>query len=239
VVAEGLCGEVESFAGRRHEERPVRVLIVGAGQNGGQVYHILKLDRRVEMVGFLDDAPGKRGEAAYGLPVFGGAAEARRVADRESVRGAIVGIGNNEIRARLTATLEASGLDIVSAIHPHTFIDETVRIGSGAIVEAGVMIHSAATVGRCVFVGGSTVISHDSVIGDYVLLGGGVVFGGDVVVGDLTTLGVGTVLQPHIRIGRNVTTGIGTVVVKDLPDNAVAVGVPAKIIRYNEPVTDY
>ena len=38
-----------------------------------------------------------------------------------------------------------------------------------------------------------------------------------------------------ISIGDNVTIGAGSVVVKDIPDNAVVVGNPAKIIKYNEP----
>ena len=37
-----------------------------------------------------------------------------------------------------------------------------------------------------------------------------------------------------IMIGDNVTIGAGSVVVKDIPDNAVVVGNPAKIIKYNE-----
>lgn len=216
----------------------MRVFIIGAGQNGGQVYNILKLDRSVEIAGFLDDAADKRGRTVHGLPVFGTVADAPAVAKKEMIRRAIVAVGNNAVRARLTNALEAADLKIVSAIHPHTFIDDTARLGVGAIVEMGAMIHPAARLGRCVFVGGSTVVAHDCVIGDYVLLGGGVVFGGDVVVGAYTTLGVGTVLQPHIKIGRNVTTGIGAVVVKDLPDNAVAVGVPAKVIRYQNPVPE-
>ena len=36
-----------------------------------------------------------------------------------------------------------------------------------------------------------------------------------------------------IKIGNNVAIGANAVVVKDLPDNAVAVGIPAEIISYN------
>lgn len=38
-------------------------------------------------------------------------------------------------------------------------------------------------------------------------------------------------------IGNNVTIGAGSVVVKDVPDNAVVVGNPARIIKYNEPLS--
>ena len=39
-----------------------------------------------------------------------------------------------------------------------------------------------------------------------------------------------------ITIGDNVTAGAGSVVVKDVPDNAVVVGNPARIIKYNPPI---
>lgn len=216
----------------------MNIVIIGAGQNGGQVYNILKLNKEVRIVGFLDDDPKKHGTTKYGLPVLGAFHTIASVSEKYGVEGAIAAVGNNELRSRLMKGLMDAGLHIVSAIHPHIYIDDTARIGKGVIIEMGAMIHPEAQIGDGVFVGGSTVVAHDCVVGEYVLLGGGVIFGGDVVVGAYSTLGVGTVLQPQVRIGRNVTTGIGTVVVKDLPDNAVAVGVPAKILRYQDLVQD-
>lgn len=210
----------------------MKVLIMGSGQNGGQVYNILKLDRSVEVVGFLDDDVAKQGGRKYGLPILGGMKDANDLAKKFGIEGVIVAVGNNSLRSRFTNELKKAGLTIIRAIHPHTFIDDTARVGEGAIIEMGVMIHPEATIGEGVFVGGSTVVAHDCTIGDYTLLGGGVIFGGGVAVGAGSSIGVGTVLQPQIRIGINVITGIGSVVIKDLPDNAVAVGVPAKIIRY-------
>jgi acetyltransferase EpsM len=216
----------------------MNMVIVGAGQNGGQVYNILKLDKGIRVAGFLDDDTKKHGTTKYGLPVLGAFDTIASVSERYGVEGAIAAVGNNAIRGRLTKGLVEAGLSIVSAVHPHIFIDDTARIGKGVIIEMGAMIHPEAQIGDGVFIGGSTVVAHDCVVGEYALLGGGVIFGGGVVVGAYSTLGVGTVLQPQIRIGRNVTTGIGTVVVRDLPDNAVAVGVPAKILRYQPPVQD-
>lgn len=40
-----------------------------------------------------------------------------------------------------------------------------------------------------------------------------------------------------IVIGKNATTGAGAVVIGDIPDNAVVVGVPAKIMKYNKKIT--
>ena len=55
-------------------------------------------------------------------------------------------------------------------------------------------------------------------------------------IGDNVTLGVNVTIIGGLRIGNNVTIGAGTVVVKDIPDNAVAVGNPARVIRYKEEI---
>ena len=54
------------------------------------------------------------------------------------------------------------------------------------------------------------------------------------IIGDDVTLGANVTIIGGCKIGNNVTIGAGAVVVKDIPDNAVAVGNPAKIIRYKK-----
>lgn len=54
-------------------------------------------------------------------------------------------------------------------------------------------------------------------------------------IGNNVSVGCHVAIIGDIKIGDNVTIGAGSVVVKDIPDNAVVVGNPAKIIKYNEP----
>jgi acetyltransferase EpsM len=58
-----------------------------------------------------------------------------------------------------------------------------------------------------------------------------VVLCGNVSVGEGTLIGAGATVIPGIKIGKWVTIGAGAVVVKDIPDYAVAVGNPAKVIK--------
>lgn len=53
-------------------------------------------------------------------------------------------------------------------------------------------------------------------------------------IGDNVTLGANVSVIGNVHIGNNVLVGAGSVVVKDLPDNAIAVGNPAKVVRYVE-----
>jgi serine acetyltransferase len=46
-----------------------------------------------------------------------------------------------------------------------------------------------------------------------------------------TFIGIGTVVKEYLSIGENVTIGAGSVVLEDVPDNVVAVGAPARIVK--------
>ena len=51
-------------------------------------------------------------------------------------------------------------------------------------------------------------------------------------IGDNVSLGANVTVIGNIHIGNNVTIGAGSVVVKDIPDNCIAVGNPAKVVKY-------
>lgn len=51
-------------------------------------------------------------------------------------------------------------------------------------------------------------------------------------VGERASIGTSATILGGIKIGKNAIIGAGSVVTKDVPDNAVAVGNPAKVIRY-------
>lgn len=56
--------------------------------------------------------------------------------------------------------------------------------------------------------------------------------GGLPVIGNNVSLGANVIIIGGVHVGNNVTVGAGSVVVKDVPDNCVIVGNPAKVIKY-------
>lgn len=54
---------------------------------------------------------------------------------------------------------------------------------------------------------------------------------GDIVVGEGAWLGFGVIVLGGVRIGAGAVIGAGSVVTKDIPDNAIAVGSPAKVVK--------
>ena len=105
----------------------------------------------------------------------------------------------------------------------------------------GIEIHPGATIGRRLVIdhGTGIVIGETAEIGDDCLLYQGVTLGGtgkDVgkrhpTLGDNVLIGAGAKVLGPVYIGDNVRVGAGSVVLKNLPANATAVGVPAEIVR--------
>lgn len=54
---------------------------------------------------------------------------------------------------------------------------------------------------------------------------------GPILVGNNVFIGYGSIIMPNVKIGSNVVVGAGAVVTKDVPDNSIAAGVPAKVIK--------
>lgn len=74
-------------------------------------------------------------------------------------------------------------------------------------------------------------IAHNVNIGNDCLIIAGTILGGSVTIGNNCYLGIGCMIKNKVKIGNNVTIGMGAVVLKDVPDNYVMIGNPAKFLR--------
>lgn len=219
----------------------MRVVIYGAGNVGRMVAYILSYDAAIQVVAAVDDNPDMWGKEVRGVPVIGGRDKLPALL-ADGVTGAICAIGDNKARGDLSAALADMGFEIINAIHPTANISTDVRMGKGNIVAAGVTLFVNPVIGDNVYFDAGAIVSHDTVIGDNALISTGVTIGARIDIGRNVLVGLGaSVMTPkwgqsaRLRVGDNAVIGIGAVVIDDVPDNAVVVGVPARVIRYQEP----
>lgn len=111
-----------------------------------------------------------------------------------------------------------------------------LRIGEGSSFAGGCVLSAAlsVTVGRSVLVARNVYVadhSHAFEDLDRPVLAQGITRVEPVEIGDGAWLGENVVVGPGVRIGRGAVIGANAVVLADVPDYAVAVGVPARVVR--------
>jgi bifunctional UDP-N-acetylglucosamine pyrophosphorylase/glucosamine-1-phosphate N-acetyltransferase len=141
-----------------------------------------------------------------------------------------------------------------TVIYPFTVIERDVKIGKRCFVgpfahlREGVRLGDDVTAGNFIEmvrsrIGTKTFVKHfsylgDSSVGSNVNIGAGTVtanFDGKnknyTVIKDHVNIGSDTVIVAPVKIGKFAVTGAGAVVTKNIPDKAVVVGIPARILR--------
>jgi serine O-acetyltransferase len=108
----------------------------------------------------------------------------------------------------------------------NSYIPVSANIGKGSVFAygaIGVVIHANAHIGQgCVLGQGITIGAAEGYISNKV--------NKCPIIGDNCYIGAGAKIIGDIRIGNNCQIGASAVVLKDVPDNSVVVGIPARIV---------
>lgn len=117
---------------------------------------------------------------------------------------------------------------------PHT---GKIKLGNYVTILDGAIIMRATKdltqIKEGTIVGVRAHIGHNVTIGRKCLIGSAAVIGGSANIGDDTYIGAGAMISNKVKIGKNCIVGIGSVVIKDVPDNHVVAGNPARILKTN------
>ena len=206
------------------------VIVVGASGHAKVVIDALNLSG-VEVVGLLD-AKLSGGEY-FGCPVLGGDDALGPLLNTHRGLRAIVAIGDNALRWRVTGRIVAQfpELHFATAIHPSALVSPTASIGPGSYIGAGAVINPATRVAAHAIVNTRASIDHDCTLAEGASVGPGATLGGTVTVGTGSHVGLGASVQQDIIIGAWCMIGAGAAVVANIPDGSLALGVPATVRR--------
>lgn len=137
-------------------------------------------------------------------------------------------IGNNTTIWQYCVILPDARIGDDCNVCSHCFIENDVVIGDRVTIKNGVQIWDGLRIEDDVFIGPNVTFTNDKYprskqYPDVFM---------KTVVKENASIGANATILPGITIGKNAIVAAGAVVTKDVPENAVVIGVPAKVVRY-------
>lgn len=188
----------------------------------------------IEFCGMLDNDPMKKGRDFFGLPILGGLDLVPSL-QREGVAFVNLITGSTRVRHQTTQKIVEAGGQLANLIHPSIDLTMT-RIGVGLYLQESVILQAHVEVGDNSSIHMATAVGHESKIGSSVFIAHAVSISGNCQIGDGTFIGTNATILPRVTIGQWATIGAGAVVTKNVPDFAVVVGNPGRVIKINEEI---
>jgi sugar O-acyltransferase (sialic acid O-acetyltransferase NeuD family) len=205
-----------------------KIFIIGAGGFAREVLSIyIDSERENDVLGFLTEHCKKNGDVLNGKPVHHISYLDRFGMDE---RPLLIGaIGSTTVRERLLTLLENDGFCFDTIIHPTTIRSKWIKIGRGSIVAAGTIMTCQIEIENHVIINLGVRIGHDVKIGNFVTISPSAEIMGGVTLRDNVFVGTNATIIEGITVGKGAVIAAGAVVTKDIPDRALAAGVPAEI----------
>ncbi|MGQ9516293.1 MAG: acetyltransferase [Anaerolineae bacterium] len=215
-----------------------QVILLGAGGLAREILDGIEACQRagqdIEPVGFIDADTALWGKDISGLPVLGGLDWFDETPGRREIP-LITAIGSPRSRRHMVQEALHRGLRFTALIHPATHISSRAQLGTGVIVLAGCVVENNARIGDFVVVNNLCFIGHDVQIGPYCTLAPGALLAGGTRLGQGVDFGIGAATRQGVAIGNGAVIGGQAMILEDVPANAVAVGVPGRVLRFETP----
>lgn len=186
------------------------LLILGAGGHGKAVAEAALLSGKWQRVCFADDRWPELQES-FGCSVV---ANSGTLADLVGqVDAAIAAVGNNALRERWLAELQACGIPLATVVHPAASVSPSAELGEGSAVMALAMVGADVRGGKGVIVNAHATVDHDAALGDFAHLGVGVHLAGGVRIGARAWLQAGCCAGYRVVVVDGAVLAPGTVLI--------------------------
>ncbi len=209
----------------------MQLILLGAGGHATVLAEILQQSGKT-LLGLASPEAATSGLLAT-LPYLGDDnAVTQLPADVQLVNG-LGSTNSTATRARLFQHYRAAGYCFADVRHPSAIISPSAQTGDGLQALAGSLINSEAQLGDNVLINSRAVVEHHCHISDNCHIASGAVLCGDCRLKAGVHVGAGAIVKQGLHIGENAVIAAGAVVVCDVPEDSLAIGVPARIKPIN------
>ncbi len=208
--------------------------IYGAGGAGRAILETIRqiqaADPCWESIYFVEDAE-RHGEdrQIHGVPVLAAEDVMARYSPEECQF--TISVGEPAIREKLFNKVKGKGYSLATIVHPSVYVPDSTVLSEGVTVQHGVYFDPDVTVGANTWFHPYVSVGHDTVIGNNTVLAAFSCLAGNVVIGDRTYIAVHVAVREGKKIGSDTIIGMGSMVQRDIPDNVIAMGDPARPMK--------
>jgi len=223
--------------------KKIKKIIIWGAKYQFKVIRPVLIEQGYEIALLIDETPNKKKYLGYNVVNnINEFIKWRENNKYEDELGFVICIGNPHARIREKKANELInlGLKPISIISKSAKIADDVILGDGLQILENVVINPGSKIGNYCIILSNSLIDHDCHLGKCVELSGGVNLAGRINIGDYSWLGIGSTAianqkseEPR-KIGHNCIIGAHSLVNKDISDNSIAYGVPAKKMKNNE-----
>jgi sugar O-acyltransferase (sialic acid O-acetyltransferase NeuD family) len=208
------------------------IVLIGGGNQAHYTIDIIEREEKYNIIGIIDSVH-EVGSDRFGYKILGRQENISQLIEEYNIEGGVISIGDNWSRYYVYNQIKeiSPNFQFVNAIHPSVVIGNNVKLGVGIVAMAGCIFNPKSQIGDFTFFATGAQVEHDCQIGDFASISAGSVTGGYVKLGKFSAITLGVIVVDRLEIGENTVVGSGSLVTKSLPDNVLAYGFPAKVIR--------
>ena len=210
------------------------IAVYGKGGLGHEIYELaLRINEAKALfseIVFVDDNADCEADPGTGARVM--TFEAARAAYGPDEIVFAIGIGEPLVRHTVYVKIKEAGYRMATLVHPGVTIPASSCV-EGAIICKYVFVSCNTVIGPNSLLLPLVCVGHDCVFGESCVVASGAQIAGSVKFGDRVYIGMSTAVKENMTVGSDSIVSMSSSVVRDIPENVIALGNPARPMRTN------
>ncbi len=214
-----------------------KLIIIGTGSTGRNIFNIVEKYKSFKIIGFaVDERYINNSNSFCGKPVY--SIEYIQKHYNKNKILLFVAIQWNQLnkdRRNLYEQLKTVGFNFATIIAPSAIIHNECVVGDNCWIADNVVIEANSKIGNNTFVKVGALIAHYVTIEEHCFIGACSVIGGKSKIGKQTFVGISATIYDDVNIGEKCLVGANSVVKRDLPSySSIRTTDVSQIYQYND-----